>query len=78
MKDYNITDDELNELLHHAGNLFHVGCHIIYKYREEHEGVTDEELLCDGAEYQLDKSYQFIYRLVNRVKKKKKLDGELE
>ena len=78
MSNYNISDKELNELLHHAGNLYDVGTHMIYKYKKDHEGVTDEELICDGADYQLDKSYQFIYRKVNQICKDKKLDGEID
>lgn len=78
MSSYNISDDDLNKILHHAGNIYNVGTHMSYKYKEKHGGVMDEELLCDGADYQLDKSYQFIYRLVNKICTDKKLDGELE
>ena len=78
LNEYEISDDELNKILHHAGILFNIGMHMTYKYKEEHDSDMDMELLCDGCDYKLNKSYQFIYNLVNTICTDKKLDGELE
>jgi len=77
-KKYEVTDEELNLLLHYAGELYNVGTHVTMSQRIEREGNMDKELWCDGALYQLDKNYQEAYRLVNRLCPDRKLDGEIE
>lgn len=79
-KTYDITEKDLNLLLHYAGELFNTGTHMIYKFTKAKDGIldTDEELIVDGAHYRCDKNYQEIYRLVNRICTDKKLTGEID
>lgn len=77
-KTYEITKLQLNQILRWAGDLYDTGTHMTYKYQNDHEGQTDEELICEGAQSICDKGYQGIYRMVNQVCTDDKLDGELE
>lgn len=76
-KEYSVKKEDLNLIVHMAGELYDVGTHLAFKYLKDHEGNYDKELLVDGCMYRLDKNHQQIYRLINRLVPDDKLDGEV-
>ncbi|MBR0369505.1 MAG: hypothetical protein IJH63_02130 [Methanobrevibacter sp.] len=75
---YTITQEQLNQLQHCAGELFNIGTHCQQKWDKSICSGTAEACEREGAFELLDKFYKMHYRLVNEIAGDVKIDGEVE